>query len=602
MSRRKRKILIASVTMAGAFLAAVWLLWFEGDRRSYIPGSNVEGLNARLDREIPEQYEPISFSDVTALAGISFTHFNAARTSQLPEDMGSGVAWFDYNNDGWDDLFILNFHPPLDGNKDGAASRSNRCALYRNEGDGTFTDVSEKSGLALSLRGMSVAAADYDNDGWTDLFLTAYGENLLMRNRGDGTFEDRTSESGLGGITGYWAGASWGDYNRDGHPDLYVTGYVKYVDFKLPIGQLEAEEPPSINPSSFRPERNLFYHNNGDGTFKEVAESAGVQNASGRSLSATWVDVNEDRWPDLYVANDVSDNILYLNRRDGRFEDLSHSALVADYRGAMGLAAGDWDNDRDIDLFITHWIAQENALFTNLWYNSKGGISSQRLQFRDESNTHGLGQSSLDFVGWATTFTDLDLDGRLDLYVTNGSTFQFPDDPTRLQPMTDQVYWNAGPDEGFYDVSSLAGPYFTEEHVGRGGAVSDYDRDGDPDLFIVNHNGQGVLLRNDSDHGNHWLAVRVSAKSGNSSALGTHLYLRAGDRIQVRQVGSQSSYLSQNSLVELFGLGQLNRVDTLRIHWPSGVLETYTNIPTNRLLFLVEGSAPSIPDHQSSNP
>jgi len=592
MPRRHRRIIYTAVMMTLASVVTAWLLWeSEGGSRQYIPGEEVEGLTTRLERGIPEDYTPIDFADVTEEAGIRFQHFGFDRTSQLPEDMGSGVAWLDYDNDGWDDLFIVNYSAPLGVEKDAPA----RCALYKNNRDGTFTDVSAKAGLDLAVRGMGAAAADYDNDGWTDLVVTTYGEPLLFKNRGDGTFADATVRSGLAGMEGYWAGASWGDYDRDGDPDLYITGYVQYVDFGLPDSDLAAEEPASINPSAFRPERNLFYRNNGDGTFTEVARQSGVVNESGRSLSATWTDFNNDQWPDLYVANDVSDNVLYLNRQNGTFEDISHAAHVADYRGAMGIASGDWDNDMDMDLFITHWIAQENALYTNRWNDTLRSRTGQSLQFKDDSAIHGLGQSSLDFIAWATSFKDLDLDGRLDLYVANGSTFQIPEEPTRLRPMPDQVYWNGGNRRGFFDVTSESGAYFKESYVGRGAAFSDYDRDGDPDLFLVNHNGPGILLENNSVPGRNWLAVRLEGRTSNRSAIGARLRLVAGNLQQTRQVGSQSSYLSQDSPVQLFGLDDRTQVDTLEVVWPSGQRDVHRNLSPNRYLKITEG------EHQVSS-
>ncbi|MGK7368976.1 MAG: CRTAC1 family protein [Candidatus Halalkalibacterium sp. M3_1C_030] len=582
MPRRKKKILIASLLMAAAFIVAAWGLWGEEENDRYIPGTKVEGLTSRLDRGIPDNYRPVTFKDVTQTAGIDFQHFNQTRTSQLPEDMGSGAAWIDYNDDGWDDLFILNFSTSMNEEAGSSASSENKSALYKNNGDGTFANISSESGLDISARAIGVAAGDYNNDGLQDLFISTYGENMLFKNTGDESFEDVSGSSGINGIEGFWAGASWSDYDRDGDLDLYVTGYVKYIDFGLTNEDLAAEEPPSINPSSFRPERNLLYKNNGDGTFTEIAEKAGVINESGRSLSASWVDVNNDLWPDLYVANDVSDNVLYINRQDGTFEDFSHSAHVADYRGAMGIATGDWDIDGDMDLFVTHWIAQENALYTNRWIDTLQSRNRGKLQFKDDSAIHGLGQSSLDFVSWATSFVDFDLDSRLDLFVINGSTFQYPENPAELKPMTDQIYWNADNRQGFYDVSAVSGSYFQQEYVGRGAAYSDYDQDGDIDLFILNNNGPGILLRNEQEFENNWLAVHMEA-SQNSILHGTKIRVVTDGISQVRQIGSQSSYLSQNTLVQHFGIGKYETIDTLEIIRTTGQKTVRLNIRPNQI-------------------
>ncbi|SMO47697.1 CRTAC1 family protein [Fodinibius sediminis] len=589
MSRRKRKLLIVSLFMAIPFAIAAWYSWHEEDRSAYIPGEQVEGLTARLDREVPNTYRGVRFKEATGEAGIDFYHYPHDRTSQLPEDMGSGAAWLDFNNDGWDDLFILNYARPLSNEVQTDSATIGHSKLYKNNRDGTFSDISSHAGLDLAVRGMGAAAGDFDNDGATDLFITTYGENRLYRNTSEGTFIEVTQQAGVGGKKGFWAGASWSDYDRDGDLDLYITGYVTYRSIDLTEEELAAEEPPSINPSTFDPVGNLLYKNNGDGTFTEISRQAGVQNKAGRSLSATWIDLNKDQWPDLYVANDVSDNVLYLNNKNGTFVDVSHLAHVADYRGAMGIAGGDWDNDQDADLFITHWIAQENALYTNGFIDTLQAGASSVLQFTDDSANHGLGQSSLDYIGWATSFVDFDLDGRLDLFVVNGSTNQYPDNPVRLHPMNDQIFWNAGRAQGFYEVSKLSGPYFAKRFVGRGGALSDYDRDGDQDLFIVNHNGPGILLRNDNELGNNWLAVKLAGQESNRSAYGAQIRLVSSGTIQLREVGSQSSYLSQNSSTQHFGLGDKTVIDTLSIAWPSGTKDVYLNVQPNTVVTVTEG-------------
>ena len=271
---------------------------------------------------------------------------------------------------------------------------------------------------------------------------------------------------------------------------------------------------------------------------------------------------DEDGWPDLYVANDVSDNVLYRNRHDGTFEDISHAAHVGDYRSAMGIAVGDWDGDGDQDLYLTHWLAQENALYDNsagrLEGRQHGQVAARRL-FVDESDRYGLGQISLDFVGWGTSFIDYDNDGRPDLFVVNGSTLQFPEDSTHLVPMRSQMFWNRGPTEGFFDVSPVSGSYFRNAYVGRGAAFADYDNDGDIDVFVVNNGGPGILLRNDGGNRNHWLAVELRGTKSNRQGIGAKLRLVAGGATSGRQGRRAGSYLSQNSLVETFGLGACDR-------------------------------------------
>jgi hypothetical protein len=312
----------------------------------------------------------------------------------------------------------------------------------------------------------------------------------------------------------------------------------------------------------------------------------------GRSLEAVWTDLDEDGWPDLYVANDVSDNVLYRNLGDGRFLDISHQARVADYRGAMGVAVGDWDGDQDMDLAVTHWIAQENALYNNLRSQlaARATAGPPPLQFMDEADRYGLGQIALDYIGFGTSFLDYDNDGMLDLFVVNGSTFQQREHPQLLVSMRDQLFWNRGVDEGFYDVSPVSGEYFETESVGRGAAFGDYDNDGDVDVFVVNNGGRGVLLRNDGGNRNRWLKLQLEGRRSNRSAIGARLRLVVGNAVQIREVGAQSSYLSQNSLVEHFGLGSHDRVDTLEIIWPSGVRDALSAVASNQTVRVVEGA------------
>jgi tetratricopeptide (TPR) repeat protein len=581
------------VIFLGVSLIAAFRLTRPGP--TYRPGEVVDGVTSELARRLPEDYPKVVFTDVAQQAGIDFRHFAGTRSSQLPEDMGSGAAWGDYDNDGWLDLVVANEAGPLTMSDAERRAAPPQAILYQNNRDGTFTDVTARSGIDPRGWGMAVAWGDYDNDGRIDLALTSYGTNYLYHNNGDGTFTDRSTDSRIGVRTGFWTGASWGDYNRDGRLDLYVTGYVKYTrpDLQLGGGKYDAENPASINPSSFPPERNLLYRNDGDGTFTEVAVAAGVVDPKGRGLAAAWVDFDGDGWPDLYVANDQSDNVLFRNLGDGTFEEISHAARVADYRSAMGIAVGDWDGDGDQDMFVTHWLAQENALYSNrLTHAGTGGDRPRAvapLTFMDEADRNGLGQSSLDFVGWATSFVDYDNDGRLDLFVVNGSTLQKRDDSTQLVPMRNQLFWNRGPAEGFFDVSAVSGASFRQEFVGRGASFGDYDNDGDVDAFVVNHGGKGMLLRNDGGNRRRWLQVEVRGTKSNRQGIGATVRLVAGRTVQTRQVGAQSSYLSQNSLIETLGLGASAQADTLEVVWPSGVRDVRVALPSNQRVVVTEG-------------
>jgi hypothetical protein len=593
LSRRKRLILITAALATLFVTGTAVALWRTSRPEAvYRPGGPVEGLTSTLARSVPSDHPQVTYDDVTRQAGIAFRHFDGARTAQIPEDMGSGAAWGDFDRDGWIDLFVVNTVGSISLGDSARRNSPARSVLYRNNGDGTFSDVTDRAGIDHRTWGMGAAWGDYDNDGWLDLVVTAFGGTTLFHNEG-GRFSDRTRAAGMGARRGFWTGASWGDYDRDGYLDLYITGYVRFARLGASGKALDyrAEEPASLNPSSFRPERNLLFHNNANGTFTEVAVAAGVTDSAGRGLAASWTDFDEDGWPDLYVANDVSDNVLYRNRGDGTFADQSHAARVADYRSAMGLAVGDWDGDGDQDLFITHWIAQENALYDNQLSRLRRAGQADSvppLQFMDQADRYGLGQIALDFVGWGTSFVDYDNDGRLDLFVVNGHTNQLRDDPTHLVPMRDQLFWNRSSQEGFFEVSSVSGAYFEQALVGRGAAFADYDNDGDLDAFVVNSGGPAVLLRNEGGNRGRWLQVEVQGTRSNRQGIGATIRVVAGGRVQTRQVGAQSSYLSQNSLIEHFGLGTLTTVDTLEVRWPGGARQVRTGVPALQRILIVE--------------
>jgi len=586
-TRRKRKIISTSAFIIIVTTASLFFVWDFGTPVQDKQMNKPDGIISKLNRELPDDIPGIHFIEATEDAGIRFIHFNNARTSTIAEDMGSGTAWVDYDNDGYDDLFILNYSAPVKVSEKKLAQSKHTSKLYRNIGNGTFEDVTSESGLGLKVRGMATAWADYNNDGFIDCLITTFGSNKLFKNNGDGTFSEVTGESGIGGIEGFWAGAAWGDYNLDGFIDIYITGYVNYFDIPKTEEFKDLQEPPSINPSVFEPHRNLLYRNNGDNTFREVAGEAGVSNTAGRSLQAVWLDINNDMYPDLYVANDVSDNVLFKNMQDGTFMDISHSAKVADYRGSMGIAVGDWNGDADLDLFITHWIAEENALYDNL---ADIGNNQGMIFFRDEADRYGLGQASLSYVGWATFFLDIDNDGRLDLFTANGHTIQQAGQTELLVPMHDQLFWNRNNNEGFYDISEVAGKYFSKKYVGRGGALSDYNNDGRLDIFIMNHNGPAVLLQNQSVTGNNWLQVVLNGTEGNSSAIGAKLKLVTSESTQIREVGVQRSYLSHNSLVQHFGLKSGDQIDSLVVQWPGGLHQVFKEITLNQRIEITEGS------------
>jgi hypothetical protein len=598
-SRRQRLVLLTAAVGAGALLAVVAMQLLDRPGtpalkpapEPYVPRDKVEVLTDLL----PPDYPRIEFVEVAREAGIDFQHFHGTRTMKLPEDMGSGAAWADYDNDGLLDLYVVNTAGPL--TMDGAelARSPAHNSLYHNVGSGAFVEVADAAGVDYRSYGQAAAWGDYDNDGFVDLVVTNYGANLLYRNRGDGTFDDVTATAGVGAIQGFWGGASWGDYDRDGDLDLHVAGYVQYsfdpAHVRTETKQYGSLIPASLNPATYKPERNLLYRNEGE-RFSERGGEAGVANITGRSLSASWCDFDNDGWIDLYVANDVSENALFLNRADGNFADVSHSAWVADYRGGMGLAVGDWDADGDQDFLVTNWVAQENAFYNNMTqeYAEAGLNRGQNLRFMSISDQIGLGHISLDYVGWGTAFLDYDNDGKQDILVVNGSTMQQSSDPTLLIPMRNLLFWNQGRDEGFFEVGLGSGEIFSRKQVGRGLAVGDYDNDGDTDAFVVVNGGTAQLLRNDAPQRNHWLKVRLQGRDSNRDGLNVRLRAVVGEREFHREVGATSSYYSQHALgEELFGLGTATQVDSLEIGWPSGQSDLMLRVRADQTVTVIEG-------------
>jgi tetratricopeptide (TPR) repeat protein len=611
-ARRTRRWVLAGAAGVAALSAAAVLL--RPRPSTYTPGADA-GASGEITRDLarsrPAGFPDIRFVDAAADTGLVFRHFHGTRSTQLPEDMGSGLAWGDYDGDGDPDLFLVNEDGPLTLSPDEARRSPAHAALFRNDG-GRFTDVTETAGLDLHGCGMGAAWGDYDGDGDLDLVVTRFGRNALFRNDGGGHFTDVSDASGVGAPEGFWSGAAWGDYDRDGDLDLYVAGYVKYRYDEALAGkgsqQYAAVVPFTLNPSSYPPERNLLLRNDG-GVFHDVAAQAGVENLTGRSLSAAWADFDGDGWPDLYVANDISDNAMYRNLGNGRFEDVSHAAWVADYRGAMGLGVGDWDNDGDLDIFIAHWIAQENALYDN--QARREAAAPQPMRFLDIADQVGLGQIALDFVGWGCGFFDFDNDGREDLFVVNGSTFQREDDPGRLVPMRDLLFWNAGTGTGggFFEAGDAAGEALAVENVGRGAACADFDGDGDLDIAINVNGGDVRLLRNDG--GDRQRSLRVVLRGHRSRdaaarttggrralrtttfATGAVVRLTANGVTQMREIGAGPSYLSQSPPGEAhFGLGAAASVERLEIDWPDGARQEFTDLPAGGTLTLSEGGSP----------
>ncbi len=595
--RRRRNLRRAAVVISVASLIAVGLLAFFYLRSrpdQYRPGEDHPEITRTLQKEIPEEAPYPRFVEVAREVGLGeFEPFRGPRSSQLPEDMGPGVAWGDYDNDGDEDLFLVS----AGGSLKLPTEERARSVLYENLGDGTFRPA--ESFPDTRIIGMGAAWGDYDGDGWLDLVVSGYQSLILYRNE-RGTFH---RDSALPEPPGFWAGVSWGDFDNDRDLDLYVSGYIQYTEADSASARASQQYgrtvPYTLNPSSFKPHRNLLFRNEGDGSFTEVAKDFGIDNPEGRSLSALWHDFDDDGWLDLYVANDISDNVLYLNRK-GRFEDVSHAAWVADYRGAMGLAAADWNRDGDDDLFVSHWVAQENALYDSLWIdlrrrsedasNASGKVADHALRFMDNADARGLGYIALQFVGWGAEFADFDADGWIDLAVANGSTFETDDRPPRLRSQEPFLFWNRHGEH--FDNLAVLDETLSTPRVARGLALADYDNDGDIDLLIICRESGPLLFRNDMQSGN-WIKIRLRSlqKEGDPArgfGDGTKLIARSGGAEQRRTISS-ASYLSQSSRVVHFGLGMAQRIEQLEVRWHGGETALYSDLAAGTVWELLEG-------------
>ena len=530
--------------------------------------------------------QAVTFVDVTNEAGIRFQHSSGTRSSLLPEDMGSGAGFADIDNDGDIDLYIVNIPGPF--TQEGETNKGNANALYRNNGDGTFTDITRAAGVGHQGYGMGCVFADVDGDADLDLYLTNYGENVLYRNNGNATFTDVTEIAGV--ICDLWStGAAFADVDGDTDLDLYVCNYVTY-DLEA-LEQMKQESlqsgkpvPSALNPHVFEPQDNVFYRNNGDGTFTDVTDETGIAAVGGRSMQAIFSDLDNDNDLDLYVANDTTTNHVYRNDGGGNFTDVSAESWAADFRGSMGLTAGDYDADGDTDLFMSHWVDEENALYRNLFVEDG---NAKQIRFVDESYTAMLAEESIKQIGWGTALFDFDNDGDLDIFVTNGSTFQELRRPEVLIPQTDMLFRNNG-DETFTDVSHEAGIATLPLRVGRGATFGDYDTDGDVDIFIVNNHAPPTLLRNEAGNRNNWLQVKLVGVGTNRDAIGAKIQVKTADRTQIKEIYAGDSYMSFNSLIAEFGVGNATQIETLQVTWQNGETQKLHNVPANQRIRITQ--------------
>ena len=552
-------------------------------------GQGAASRNVKAQPRLKASGRPFdaTFVDVARQAGLTAPVVcgEPGHADFILEVIGCGCAFFDYDNDGWLDIFILS-GSRLHGDARDATNR-----LYKNNRDGTFTDVTERAGLKRAGWASSVSVGDYNNDGFEDLFITYFGENVLYKNNGDGTFTDVTRAAGLQGDPTRWgAGSSFVDYNRDGFLDLFVSNYVQFDFEHIPKPGFDVNcnwkgLPVNCGPRGLPPGYHSLYRNNGDGTFTDVSKEAGIASSRGSyGMTVVAADFDEDGWPDIYVACDSTPSLLFMNNHDGTFREEGVARGVAlnedgMEQAGMGVGVGDYNLDGHLDLFKTHFADDTNVLYRN---DGKGN-------FDDVTNAAHLGAET-HYICWGTGIVDLDNDGNPDIFVVAGSTYpgieqtlpQYPDKCPRM------LFRNLG-NGTFEELAGEAGPELAAAHSSRGCAFGDFDNDGDLDILIVNLNEPPTLLRNDLIGDHHWIKVKLVGTASNRSAIGARVLVRYGKKIQAQSMLSQSSFYSSNDPRLHFGLGD-ERVADIEVVWPSGRTERFARVPADQLLVIKEAS------------
>ncbi|HYL16781.1 MAG TPA: CRTAC1 family protein [Terriglobales bacterium] len=554
-----------------------------------LPGGKLVGavLPARLPAGVRLDSTPVNsefaFEEVLPrVSGITWTHTNGRSAEMyLPETTGAGCAFFDYDNDGWMDIYLVNsgrcdFYEP---------QTPLRNALYHNNRDGTFTDVTGTAGVAGGGYGMGAAVGDYDGDGWPDLYITQYDRSILYHNNGNGTFTDVTAKAGVA-APGWASSAVWFDYNNDGRLDLFVCRFADFDKAKNQFCGIHATGARHYcTPRVYKPMPSWLFHNNGDGTFTDLSEQSGIALSLGKAWGVVATDINNDGWMDLFVANDTVANFLFANRR-GKFEEIALQAGVGfstdgHERSGMGVDSADYDQDGWMDLFVSNVDQEMYSIYRN----------GHDESFDDMAMSTGIGQTTRLMSGWGVKFFDYDNDGNLDLLLANGH----PDD--KIETILTNVFYkeplllyrNTG--QHLEDVSSQSGSIFSRPLSARGMAIGDFNNDGAVDVLVAINNGVPVLLRNNAGKSNHWLGVRLVGKKANIDAIGALLTWQAGDLKRMRLKVGGGSYLSSHDPREVLGIGNRPRIDWLEIKWPqpSGATQRLMNLPIDRYIMIVEG-------------
>jgi hypothetical protein len=520
-------------------------------------------------------------------SGITWVHDNAiSEMRYLPETMGPGCAFLDYDNDGWMDIFLVN-SGPSDFYTPGKPIRN---ALYKNNRDGTFTDVTEKAGVGGGSFGMGVAVGDFDNDGFPDLFVTAYGRPFLYRNNGDGTFTDVSAKAGLGPdrFAGHWTtSAVWFDYDNDGRLDLFVCSFVDYGQTShFSCGDNKLGRHFYCIPRVFKPTSSLLFHNNGDGTFTETGHGTDIEKSLGKALGVVATDINNDGRMDLFVANDTVQNFLFVNRGNGKWEEIALAAEVGfsdngQPRSGMGVDAADFDGDGWQDLFVANVDQEMFSLYKN----------NKNENFTDVAHKQSVAQATRLLSGWGLKFFDYDNDGSLDLFLANGHPDDMIDKYSQMVKYREPLLLFHQENGKFRNVSSEAGPVFTKMFPARGLAIGDFHNDGRIGVLIGNNGGAPVLLRNNVTQGNHWLGLKLQGTKCNRDAIGAKITWSVNGVTRWRLKNNGGSYLSSHDPREVLGLGSATRADWVEIRWPapSTRIDRFRALPTDHYVTVVEG-------------